>query len=137
MRVLQAGERHAMTYRENVLPLPESKARPSHAWLPRITILNVLLILMNVVWIYTRIRTQPPERIVRVEVRVPGPERRVEVPAPGCVDSATTLYLLGLQPTHRCPYQATMRVITIPGNDDHVVVECHCQPNPGGVRILP
>lgn len=120
-------------YRENALPKSTARwvtyngTRPS---VYAVVLLQLLFAAITASATYARIRSQPPERIVRVEV--PGPVRVVEVPAlppPRCVASATPLLLRSDTAPTRCPNDGVVNVV--PGDHDNfVVVECHCPRTP-------
>lgn len=134
-------------YRES--PLRKVVAYARTPVLPsRLVVALFELLLCGSAWMfgYARIRSQPPERIVRVNVPVPGPVRilsvpvavpgperivRVEVPAlppPQCVDSASTLRLAYDTPMQSCPFGSVAHVV--PGDENFVVLECHCPRTP-------
>lgn len=119
-------------YRENALPLPKNRD-PGRAQLIsfgcQLTILMSLITALCIAWVYAGFRAQPPERIVRVQVPMPGPERivRVEVPAlppPRCQDTVNVLS----EGLGRCPSGSVLRMEP-PGFGGTVLFTCHC-PSP-------
>lgn len=115
-------------YRENALPkstrlVTYNGTRPS---VYVAVLLQLLLAAITATATYARIRSQPPERIVRVSV--PGPERVVSAPPGRCQDSASAMQVAFGVPTQTCPPGATVRVV--PATDNYVVLECHCPVTP-------
>lgn len=127
-------------YRDNALPARTVRG-PENIESARYLILalNLIIAATGTAWSYARIRSQPPERIVRVEVPVPGPVRVVEVSVPAplpprCEDSILSVEVSD-HTTHRCTNGGILSTAAI--SDDLYFITCHCSPDPGGVRVLP
>lgn len=119
-------------FRENAKPLPTSSVRVSGSDY-RVLLLVLISMLFFCVWVTASVRSQPPERIVRVNVPVSGPERVrvVEVPAlppPRCEDTVTTYWAHTGNVTRGCTNGSTIFHVTI--SDEWVTIECHCPRTP-------
>jgi len=122
-----------MIYRDNAIDVPTRRVWSIGHTRYAILALNLILAVYVAVWNYARIRSQPPERVVRVFVPVPGPVSIVEVPAlppPRCENSVVTYYAENTSgsTTRSCPRGGSLSRVS--DHDGWLTLECHCPRTP-------
>jgi hypothetical protein len=114
-----------MIYRDNAIDVPTRRVWSIGHTRYAILALNLSLATYAFVWNSARIRSQPPERIVRVLVQVPGPERIVR---DACLDSMRTVDVGTMNDVDITCHSGGIARTSQSGR--YVVLECHCPRTP-------